>query len=67
MLAQTIEKLTLSVTEAAAVLGVSRPTIYQLIHRQGFPAFKVGSRTLISRERLAEWVEAQCAGGECNE
>lgn len=60
---QATDKLTLNVTEAAAVLGVSRPTVYQLIHRQDFPAFKVGSRTLISRERLAEWVEAQCAGG----
>lgn len=36
------EKITLSVTEAAAVLGVSRPTVYQLIHRSDFPAFKVG-------------------------
>ena len=59
-----VDKLVLSVSEAAAVLGVSRPTVYQLIHRQGFPAFKVGSRTLISRERLAEWVEAQCLGGQ---
>lgn len=60
---QGAERLTLSVTEAAEVLGVSRPTIYQLIHRRDFPAFKVGARTLISRERLAAWVEAQ-AGGE---
>lgn len=51
------EKITLSVTEAAAVLGVSRPTVYQLIHRSDFPAFKVGRRTMISRSALQEWAE----------
>ena len=51
------EKITLSVTEAAAVLGVSRPTVYQLIHRQDFPAFKVGARTMIPRSSLEEWAE----------
>ena len=56
-------KLTLSVTETAAVLGVSRPTVYTLLHKRGFPAFKVGGRTLVSAEGLREWVAAQ-AGGE---
>ena len=36
------DKLALSVTEAAALLGVSRPTVYTLIHRADFPAFKLG-------------------------
>ncbi len=52
-------KLALSVTEAAALLGVSRPTVYTLIHRDDFPAFKVGSRTLISRAGLNEWIGKQ--------
>ncbi len=55
------EKLALSVTETAELLGVSRPTVYQLIHREDFPAFKVGTRTLISRAGLAAWVEKQSA------
>ena len=42
----SVERLALSVSEAAALLGVSRPTMYQLLRREGFPAFKVGSRTL---------------------
>lgn len=54
-----MEKLTLSVTEAAKVLGVSRPTMYTIIHRADFPAFHVGNRVLISRQGLADWVEAQ--------
>ncbi len=54
-----MDRLTLSPTEAAQVLGVSRPTVYTLIKRDGFPAFKCGARTLISVEGLKRWVEAQ--------
>lgn len=62
-----VEKLTYSVTEAAEALGVSRPTIYELIRREGFPTFKVGSRVLISRQRLAEWVDQQAGKERSNE
>ncbi len=54
-----MDRLTYSPTEAAQVLGVSRPTIYTLIKRENFPAFKCGTRTLISVEGLKRWVEAQ--------
>ena len=57
------EKLAYSITEAAAVLGVSRGTVYTLIHRDDFPKLKIGSRTLIPCARLAEWIEAQAAQG----
>ena len=60
---RTIDRVTLSITETAAALGVSRPTVYALLHKRGFPAFKVGGRTLVSAEGLREWVAAQ-AGGE---
>lgn len=58
------EKMAVSVTEAAALLGVSRPTVYQLMRRADFPAFRVGARCLISREGLARWVDEQAGGGE---
>lgn len=57
------DKIALSVTEAAELLGVSRPTMYQLTRQIGFPVFKVGSRTLISRSGLEEWVRAQTGAG----
>ena len=38
----TTDKLTLSIPETAAALGVSRPTVYNLIRREGFPAFRIG-------------------------
>ena len=42
------EKLAYSLTETAAVLGVSRPTVYALIKQPGFPVFQIGSRKLVS-------------------
>ncbi len=60
-MSKTVNKLTLSVTETAALLGVSRPTVYTLIRREDFPAFKVGSRTLIPYSGLVAWVEKQSA------
>lgn len=53
------EKIALSITEAAEQLGISRPTMYQLTRQAGFPVFKVGARTLISRAGLEAWVQAQ--------
>ena len=57
-------ELTLSIAEAARALGVSRPTMYQIINRADFPAFRMGSRVLISRELLAECVKEQSRKGE---
>ena len=56
------KKITLNVSEAAALLGISRPLVYQLMNRDDFPAFKIGSRTVISRELLDEWVKKQVNG-----
>ncbi len=61
----TVERFAFSPSEAAEALGVSRPTVYQLMHRADFPSFKVGSRTLISAEGLRRWVEAQAGMGQC--
>lgn len=52
-------ELTYSVTEAAEALGISRRSMYNLLHQEGFPTLMVGGRRLISRELLAEWVRTQ--------
>ena len=52
-------KLTLSVDEAAQMLGLSRPIVMELTHSEGFPAFNVGKRILIHAQGLAEWVDRQ--------
>ncbi len=54
-----LERLAYSPAEAAVVLGLSRPMVYQLMRRADFPSFKVGARTLIPAEGLREWVQRQ--------
>ena len=54
-----LEPLAVSAAEAARLLGVSRPTIYQYIGRDDFPSFKLGGRVLISVDGLKTWVENQ--------
>lgn len=55
-----IEPLAVSAAEAAKMLGVSKPKIYELANRPDFHgAFKFGQRTLFSVAALREWVEKQ--------
>lgn len=60
------EKIALDVSEAASILGVSRPTMYQIINREDVHIdFYIGTRRKVSRKALQEWVEQQTkAGGE---
>lgn len=59
MAEKQLEPLSVSTSEAARLLGVSRPTIYELMQNGGLPSFKVGSRTLLPVSGLREWVAAQ--------
>lgn len=53
------EKIAISVTEAAELLGLSRPTVYKLMRRDDFPVLRIGTRTLIHRAKLEEWAARQ--------
>ncbi|MBS6864963.1 MAG: helix-turn-helix domain-containing protein [Oscillospiraceae bacterium] len=46
----------MSVYEAAEELGISPKKVYELTHAADFPAFKLGTRTRVSRDGLREWV-----------
>jgi excisionase family DNA binding protein len=46
------EKLTLTVSEAASLLGLSRNSAYQGIKRNEIPHIRVGKRFLIPRQAL---------------
>jgi len=52
-------ELVYNVTEAAKALGISRRSMYELMHREDFPTLKIGRRRLISKELLAQWVRDQ--------
>ena len=58
-------KLTLSVPEAADILGVSPAKMYQIVRIQGFPTIQVGKRLLVSAKGLERWVEEQAQKGYC--
>lgn len=49
--------LMLSVPEMAAALGISRAGAYELVRAEGFPALKIGSRIVIPKDELREWVK----------
>jgi len=53
----------IGVAEAAEILGISTRFCYDLTHRADFPAFKLGSRTRISYQRLLEWADRQALNG----
>ena len=54
-----LEPLAVSAPEAARLLGVAKPTIYQYVHQDGCPAVRLGNRTLVSVDGLREWVKKQ--------
>ena len=56
------EKLTLTVAETARLLGLSLPKVYALTHRADFPAFRIGTRTFVSRRLLEKWVDREAGG-----
>ena len=50
-------KQTLTVSEAAEILGVSRPMVYGLIRDGSIPALNVGKKILISKLVLSVWLK----------
>lgn len=55
-------RLSFSVAETGAMLGLSRPTIYRLIQRGELQTFKVGARTLIHKAVLCDFIERHRTG-----
>ena len=51
--------LMLSVPEMAAAMGISRAGAYELARSEGFPALRIGTRIVIPKDKLQEWVNKQ--------
>lgn len=49
----------LTVPQTAEYLGVSEDTVYNLVHSEDFPSFRVGRSWRIDGQRLGEWVARQ--------
>ena len=58
-----MSRLTLSIPEAAKILGVSASKMYQIAKIKGFPTVQVGKRILVSAKGLERWVEEQAEKG----
>lgn len=59
---ETMDKLTYNTTQAAAALGVSRPTLHRLL-RAGLPHIRVGARILIPADSLRGWIVKRAEEG----
>ena len=53
--------LMLNVVQVAAVLGISRAGAYELVHGEEFPALEIGSRIVVPKDKLREWIDANTA------
>ena len=52
----------LTIENVRQILGVSRPTAYELAHRQGFPTMRFGRAIRIPRDAFLRWLEAEAEG-----
>ena len=51
----------LNAAQLADLLGISRAGAYNLLNRKDFPTLQIGSRKLVARHHLEEWIEKQVA------
>ena len=60
-MSENIERLSLKVTEAAAMTGYSRGMAYQLVARGEWPSIRIGKSIRVPVAALREWVERKTA------
>ena len=49
------DKLTITVDEAAKMLGVVRNTMLEFVKMDGFPAIRLKRKIIIDKEALPKW------------
>ena len=54
----TTERLTVSVEDAAAMVGIGRTTLYAALGNGSLPSLKIGNRRLIRVDALRAWIAA---------
>lgn len=54
---EEITKMAYNLEEAAMAIGVSRPTMQQIVRTEGFPAMKAGRRWIIPVSAFREWLD----------
>lgn len=56
-----MEKLAYNAKEAAATLGISLPTFYELSNRSDFPCVRIGRRIIVPVDSLRAWLAKEAA------
>lgn len=54
--------LFLNANIVSEVLGISSSSGYELMHTDGFPVLKIGSRLVVPKDKFREWVEQNIGG-----
>ena len=57
-----MERMTMSVQELSAQMGISLPKAYELVKTPGFPTLRIGTRILIPIDAYKEWLIKQSTG-----
>ena len=52
-----LDKRSYSVSEAAAILGVSKRSIYNLCAQDAFKSVRIGTKLRISKKSFDEWLD----------
>lgn len=60
----TAEPVAVNMTQAAQLLGVSRPTLYRLARTPGFPVVHLGGCTRVLVDDLRAWARQQENAGK---
>ena len=54
----------LNVQEVSDIIGLGMSQTYALIRRIDFPAFKIGNRIFVPRDKFLDWIDNQSAEKE---
>ena len=57
-------KMTLSVSEAAKMIGISKPKVYDLIREDQLPGIHVGKKIVIPKQAVMDWLSGGVNNGE---
>lgn len=56
---QELRPMSYRVKDAARLMNISEPIFLDLLHTDGFPAFRVGKRWIIPARAFEEWLNNQ--------
>ena len=49
----------INVPALSKLFGISQSSCYELMHEKDFPSLRIGSRIVVPRDKLIEWIEAK--------